>query len=676
MKTQGTVDVETRGEVAILRMASGGRNPLTIGLRVELIKAFRQIKKLTGIKAVVLTAKGTYFSSGLALDDYDQATLSPSVYDVARAIADCELPVIAALQGHALDAGFELALAAHFRLAINTAKVGFEAIENGLLPSGGATQRLPRIIGAKNSLALLLSGDRVPVTKLGHVFDAVVKGDFDAHIDRFVQRVLDTETPIKRGGDLDGGLADPAAFQAEIGKARENMRGKGQAHAEVIRCIEAASLLPFEAGLAFEEDAFEVSLRSDLSHACRHLLRAERTARQRVADMDEGAWDVHKVAILGATRMAVGMAAVCLCASIGVIMIVPGEEMVRVRAAVRAQIERLLKHKRRDPLGLETIIEQFELAPYLEDAVNCDMVIDFAAGSQMDKLERFTKLGEFMPGHSVLATGVAQGGIEALGGAATRVRQVIGIYPVAPVEIAPVVELAKTQRTSQVVLATMARFISRLEKFAVVSEDRPGLIGNTVQMALFEAAERLVFLGVDFEDIDESLRDFGFPMGPFRLWDLGRGPKNGRLARAMAERGFTGRKQGAGYYLYDEGQTHRMVNQNALRLIEALRDENAGIGAGFSDADIQFFCVAAMANAGAKLLEDGVALSASDVDLIMTLGHNFPRERGGPMKAADLYGLLKMRKLLDALAVQDAFWAPSPVFDELIKNGKKFSEMG
>lgn len=672
---QGTVDVETNGEVAVLRMYSGGRNPLSLPLRSDLIKAFRQIKRLSGIRAVILTARGAYFSSGLELEQLSDAQVSPTVADVARVIESCELPVIAALQGPAYDGGFELALAAHYRLAANTVKVGFEAINLGLLPSGGATQRLPRLIGAGNSLKLLLGGRRLKAKSLGLVFDAIIKGDFEAQAVAYAEKLLQDGKPARPVREIDIGLQDPQAFQSAIQNARQEAKGAGQATLDMIRCVEAAGLLPFDAGLALEQDSFEDSLNSDLSQSYRHLLQAEARTRANVAVMDEGAWDVHKISILGTSRTAIGMAAVCLSASIGVLMIVPGEEMVRVRAAVRVQIDRILQRKAGAALTVDQVIEGFELAPNLEDSVNCDMVLDLAGGSRDAQLDRFRQLGEFMPGHSILATGTAQGGLKDLGRNAHRSRQVVGLYAYAPVEVLPLVEVAQSPQTSQVVVATMARFVSRLEKYCIFAGDAPGLIGHAVQTSLFRAAEHLLFLGVEFEEIDDAMRDYGFNLGPFRLWDLGRGPRNGRLSDAMAEQGLSGRASGAGFYLYEEGQTRRPANQQAVRIVHALRQGKPVPDVFLSVADIQFYCVAAMANEGARLLQDGIAKSASDIDLIMTLGHGFPRHRGGPMKAADLSGLLKLRNKMRALAEVDDLWAPSPVFDDLIKNGLKFSDL-
>jgi 3-hydroxyacyl-CoA dehydrogenase len=403
-------------------------------------------------------------------------------------------------------------------------------------------------------------------------------------------------------------------------------------------------------------------------------MRAEDRIRTQVESMDEGAWDVHKLAILGTSRMATGLAAVCLSASIGVIMIVPGEEMVRVRAEVRAQIDRILKRKGAGAQTVDAVIDGFELAPRIEDCVNSDMVLDLAGGTKEAQLERFRQLGEFMPGHSVLATGTAQGGLAELGRHALRSRQVVGLYAYAPVDVLPLIEVARSKMTSQVVVAAMARFVSRLEKYCVIAGDAPGLIGNAVQSALFRASEQLLHLGVEFEEIDDAMRAYGFSLGPFRLWDIGRGPRSGRLAAAMAEQGLKGRASGAGFYTYEEGQTRRSANKQAVRIVHALREGKSVPDVFLTASDIQFYCIAAMANEGARLLSEGVATSASDIDLIMTLGHGFPRHRGGPMNAVDLYGLLTVRKKMRALAEVNPFWTPSSVFDDLIKNGLQFGD--
>ena len=671
---QGTVDVETNGEVAVLRMSSGGRNPLTLTLRSDLINAFRQVRRLGGIRAVVLTARGAYFSSGLELEELEDAQISPTVADVARTIEEFELPVIAALQGPAYDAGFEVALAAHYRIASGTAKVGFEGINLGLTPCGGATQRLPRLIGAENSLKVLLGGRRLPVKSLGLVFDAIVLGQFEAQYQAFAEAIISEGKPKRQTSELTLGLQDPMAFQASIADARASAKGAGRATLDMIRCVEAAGLLPFEAGMALEADAFEESLNSHVSQSYRHLLRAEARVRAQVATMDEGAWDVHKLAIIGTSANAIGLAAVCLCASMGVIVIAPGEDMVRVRAGVRKQVDRILQRAGSTSQTLDQVIEGFELAPRIEDCVNSDMVLDLAGGSKEEQLDRFRQLGEFMPGHSVLATGTAQGGLAELGRQAQRSRQVVGLYAYAPVEVLPLIEVAQSPMTSQVVVAAMARFVSRLEKYCVFAADAPGLIGNAVQTALFRASEHLLYLGVEFEEIDDAMRAYGFNLGPFRLWDLGRAPRSGRLAQAMAEQGLTGRTSGAGFYTYEAGQTRRAPNKQAVRIVHALREGKEGPDVYLSAEDIQFYCVAAMANEGARLLSEGVAQSGSDIDLVMTLGHGFPRHCGGPMKAADLYGLLTLRKKMRALAEVDDFWTPSPVFDDLIKNGQTFGD--
>ena len=667
----GTVDVETNGEVAVLRMYSGSRNPLSTSLRSGLINAFRQIKRLSGMKAVVLTGKGAYFASGYPLEELEQPPNSPSLADVTRVIEEFELPVVAALQGPAHDGGMELALAAHYRVATKTASVGFEAIHQGLIPSAGGTQRLARMIGAQNSLKVLLGGRRLKVGALGLVFDAVIGESFDAQAVAFAESLIRAGKGPRRTRDMDQGLQDPQAFQAAVTSARDVAKDQGEAAQAIIRCVEAAALLPFDAGMALEQDAYEAVLHSDMAQSFRHLLAAEAQARSQVAQMDDGAFDVHRLAILGTGRTAVGLASVCLCASIGVLMIAPGEDMVTARASVQAHVERILKRKR-SGVTSDQVMQAYELAPNIEECVNSDMVIDLAGGAPDDQLERFRHLGEFMPGHSVLVTGTAQGGLEDLGRSAQRARQVVGLYAYAPVDVLPLVEVAATPQTSQVVIASMSRFVSRLEKFCVLASDAPGLIGNSVQNALFKAAERLLYMGVDFEEIDEALRDNGFALGPFRLWDLGRGPRVGRLAEAMSEQGFTGRTTGAGFYLYDEGDTRRRANPNAARIVEALRAGHIDEDALQDYSDIQFFCVSAMANEGARLLQKGIAKTAGDIDLVMTQGHGFPRHWGGPMNAVNRLGLLNVRNRLASLSVQDDFWLPSSLFDELIKNGQKF----
>lgn len=667
----GTVDVETSGDIAILRMSSGSRNHLTQRLRSDLVNAFRQIKRMSGLKAIVLTGRGAYFSAGLDQSELETAQLSPTVADVATTIEDCPLPVIAALQGPALDGGLELALAAHYRVAAKSVLAGFEAIKLGLLPSGGATQRLPRLIGAKNSLTLFLGGRRLPAKNLGLVFDALLAEPFEAQFLSFAQDLVKQGKPVRQTREASQGFKDPAAFQAAIKEARQAHQGSGQAALDIVRCVEAANLLPFEAGLALEQDAFEASLTSDISLSYRHLLKAEAAARDRAARMDEDAWDIHRLAILGNSRTVVGLASVCLFASIAVIVIAPEDELTRLRDAILRQVARLLERRGGQATQLEQFKEALELSPKREDAVNCDMVIDLMGGSKTDQLARFEHLASFMPGHSVLATGTAQGGLAELGRIARRSRQVVGIYAYPPVEMVPLVEIAQLRTTSAVVMATVARFVSRLEKFSVLATDASGLIGNAMQGAFFRAAEQLTYAGVDFEAIDQAMRAYGFALGPFQLWDIGRGPRSGRLASAMAEQGLTGRTVHAGFYVYADGQTERPANSHARRIVQALC--TSGKPLSMSAAEIQFYCTAAMANEGARLLLEGVAHSPADIDLVMTLGHGFPRHRGGPMMAADLYGLMKLRKRLQATAQSNAFWTPSSLFDELIKNGLRFS---
>lgn len=697
-------------------------NFLGLPMRQALGQALTDAIAAPDISAIVLTALGTQdgvhargLSAGLPLQEAADGFGPPTAGDICQIIEQSETPVVAVLHGVTLGAGVELALAAHARLGTGEAMIGFPDVMMGLCPGAGATQRLPRILGVPQTLDLLLSQhprllrarplrplvDRmVPEGEAGAVIDAAVT--LAQELSLAVAAAVAAGEGVRRIRDLRDGLSDFAANASAIAARRAQVASSpNSAGARIVDCVEAACLLPFEAGLAFEATAFEDLLRSDMSRSLRHVAFAEARAAN-MPECDRAApLPVRQVAVIGGGVQGAQLAAACLAAGVQVV------HFERSDTALKALQERLaaaqaamVRAGRLTADAAKADRARWRGTMQLSDLVAAEVLIEAVADTLPTKTQVMAALDRLAIKDAVLVTTSALLDIDAIAKATARPANVLGLRLPAPAHLSRLAEVIPGSATADAAVATLAAFLrDGLGRVVLRSGTGGGSLGEPVLAALHAAAAGLLRLGVSVQRIDAALQDYGFGQGIFRQMDqtgLEGALARGRMAAArvacgtqhledldrLIMAGRVGQAAGRGFYLWQDGQAQ------PDRAVAALLDlpgsanpsengpDTAICAAPLSDKAIMLRMIAAMANAGARALRAGLALRPSDIDTVMVLAHGYPRWHGGPMQAADLVGLFDILQAMRRFAIEDpALYTPDPGFAALVKEGETFGDL-
>ena len=703
--------------VAVITLDNPPVNALGHALRTELQAAFRAALADPGVLAIVIRAAGRSFPAGADIKEFGQMPRAPGLPDLCREIEAAHKPVIATLHGTVLGGGLELALAAHYRVAAASTLLGFPEVTLGILPGAGGTQRAPRLIGAAEALRLMLTGAPITAAEaltLG-LIDRVVDGDPTA-----AALELAVRQPVVRPSlEQTGGLRDPLGYSRAVAEARAKLvDGPVIAPGRIVDCVEAALLLPPDAGLAFERAAFEDCVGTDAAAALRHAFFAERRAARIPEALLAQPRAVETVGVVGGGLMGAGIVAALIGAGLRCVLI------ERDRDALAQALERVA--------GLqERAVEKGRLTAAARDAdwarlggstdllllAGADMVIEAVPDDPGLKSDLFRQLAAILQPGAILASNTSYLDLDALAAASGRPADVIGLHFFAPVPAMRLVEVGVAASSApDAVLAGFA-LARRLGKVAVRAGATEGLIGNRILTAYRAAADVMLEQGASPASVDAAMRGTGFPMGPYQVIDMaGLDISWARRKRAAAlhdsgigeavmheqgvhasgikspmardpgahyvaigdrlcEAGALGQKAGRGYYRHVAGVKPE-ENPEALAIIAAERARKGIVARRVEAVEIRRRCLSAMLNEAVKLLEAGVALRPSDIDVVLMLGYGFPRWLGGIMKLTDTRGLLAMRRDLLVFAGDDpGIWAPRPLLSELIKNGRLFEDL-
>lgn len=659
-------------------------NALSQAVRAGLDAALAAAAADAAVQVIVLTARGANWSAGADICEFDRpaatADLGPDLPDLCARLAAGAKPVIAVLHGAALAGGLELALAARLRIAAPATRLGLPEVSLGLVPGAGGTQRLPRLIGAKAALGLMLSG--LPVTAeraeaLGLV-DAVVEGNLEAAAERLARAHIDglaelpgaDERSVKPDAEI--WLAAVAEARARLGTARLPAPGR------IIDCVEAALLLPEDEGFAYERTAFAELRATSEAAALRHAFLAERRATHHPGLAGVTPRPVGDVGVIGSGANGAGIASALLGAGCRVTMIDgDAEALAQGLARVAAQHDRAVASGRLTAAAREAEWDRIEGSIDLQELDGADLLIE-AAGDDVGVTRRVVAdLDRVLKPGAVLAVHGSRQELAAVAAATARPGDLVGLHFVGPVETAKLLEIVVTDATAPEVAATAFALARRLGKIAVRTGGADGFISGRMIGAYRRAMDGLLEAGASPYEVDRAMAAWGFPRGPYQSADqagLATAPQ-GMDARLLAA-GRRGRLSGRGYYLYAEGARMGQEDAEALALIEAERAARGIVTRPVGMQEIQRRALAALANEGARLVEERVALRPSDVDVVMLAGYDFPRWRGGPMLAADQAGLLALRNDLRRYADTDGdFWQPCGLWDELIKYGQTFASL-
>ncbi|HUG60611.1 MAG TPA: 3-hydroxyacyl-CoA dehydrogenase NAD-binding domain-containing protein [Methylomirabilota bacterium] len=678
-----TVDID--GGIAVVTIDNPPINASSHAVRIALADAFRALAGDRAVRGVILTAAGRTFVAGADMSEFGRPPADPALRDVCAIVEDCPVPVVCVVHGTALGGGLELALACHYRVIEPGASVGLPETTLGVIPGAGGTQRLPRLTGLAAALDLIITGRRASSDEalaLG-LADAAVEGERIGFARRFLE--ARTGRPPPRTRDRAAPADDAAAFDAARALARKRIPGQ-DAPLRAVEAVEAACG-PFAAGLAREAEIFLALRGSEQAKALRHIFFAERTAAKFPEAEVGAARAVTRVGVVGGGTMGAGIAVAALLAGLPVSLMERDEAAADAgRGRVEGLLAEAVKRGKLSADEREVILhERFATTTDAAGLQDADLVVEAAFEDMAVKTALFADLGRSVLHGAVLATNTSYLDVAAIAAATPHPERVIGLHFFAPAHVMKLVEIVAPATASADAVATGLAFVRRLGKIAVRSGDCEGFIGNRILSAYRKAMDYVVIDGASPYDVDAAMRAYGLPMGLYAMQDLAgldigyatrrrldatRDPRERYLASAdrLVEAGRLGRKSGAGFYRYDADGAEPDPEVEAVVAAERAR---AGVTPRkFNAAEIQDRLLAAMVNEGARILDEGVALRASDIDVVMVNGYGFPRWRGGPMHAAEASGLETVLASIRSLAAADPyFWDPSPRLIAAAKSG-------
>jgi len=616
------------------------------------------------VKAIVLICAGRTFIAGADLKSLGKVQPKVDFFALQDSIENSPKPTVAALHGTALGGGMETALTFHYRIAVPSARMGLPEVNLGLLPGGGGTQRLPRITGAEAALDLLISGRQVGANEalnIGLIDRLASEGALREDAISFARELFSAGEPPKRIRDSEVKIAadreDGNLFERFRASHSRQLNGLDAPQA-IVRCVEAAVVGPWESGIAVERTEFQKLLAGPQSAALRHVFMAERAA-QKIPGLprDLPLSPINKIGIVGAGTMGSGIAMAFLAAGFAVTLVeVQQSALDRGVAHIRSTLQSRVERGKMTAEKAEAQIAA--LTPTLEFVAlaDTDLVVEAVFENLAVKQELFAKLSAVVRPDTILATNTSFLDVDAIASGATLPERVLGMHFFSPANIMRLLEVVRGAETSDTVLASVMALAKKLRKAAVVSGVCFGFIGNRMLATRQVHANAMVLSGVLPWEIDRVLTGFGFPMGPFAMLDLAgldigwEGERDSVKSRLVAQ-GRKGQKSGAGYYDY-EGKTAKPA-QTTLDVIAELGSVTPG-SLSLPDEAILDQLLLPMINEGAKILEEGIALRGSDVDLVWITGYGWPAQTGGPMFHADVIGLPNVVDRLRAMDVEPA----------------------
>ncbi|MET0270594.1 MAG: 3-hydroxyacyl-CoA dehydrogenase NAD-binding domain-containing protein [Sphingomonas sp.] len=671
--------------IAIVTVDSPPVNALSAAVRAGVADAMAKAFADEAVAAIVLICAGRTFFAGADITELGKPPIQPDLRALQRIIEDAPKPVIAAMHGTALGGGLELALVAHRRIAVPSAKCGLPEVKLGLLPGAGGTQRLPRVVGVERALEMMTSGDPIGAAEAERIglFDRLAgEGALREDAIAFAREVATAGGPLEKVRDRPI-TAQPGQFEAFRKANARRFRGL-TAPENIIRAVEEGVALSFEDGLANERTLFVELVEGPQSAAMRHVFFAERQAAK-VDALPKGTptLPIARVGVIGAGTMGGGIAMNFANVGLPVTILETSQEALdRGLGIIRRNYENSARKGKLTAAQVEERMACLAGSLALDDLAGCDLVIE-AVFEQMDvKQDLFRRLDVVAKPGAILATNTSYLDVDAIADVTARPESVLGLHFFSPANVMRLLEIVNARKTDPAVLATAVALARAIGKVGVVVGNCYGFVGNRMLAARHAQAEAVVNEGAMPWDVDRVIAGFGFAMGPFAMRDLvgldvgwRRETSTSATVREMLnEMGRHGQKTGGGYYDYDETRkaTPSPVAERAVLDFSASR----GIARrAVSDEEIRDRCLLAMVNEGARILDEGIAQRASDIDTVWINGYGWPPYRGGPMYWADQVGLPVVLGRLKALAAAhgDVF-APSPLIERLVATGKGFGE--
>ena len=683
-------DLSVEGDIGVVTLNSPPVNALSAVVREGLKGAFEGAIADPAVKAIVLICDGKTFIAGADITEFGKAMTGPNLQDVQAIIENSPKPVVAAIHGTALGGGLEVALVANYRVAVPSAKAGLPEVNIGLLPGAGGTQRLPRIVGVEKALEMVTSGQHVPAKAalaMGLFDELVEEGNLRAGAIAFARKVLAEGRPLKKVRDLndkvEAARGKPEIF-ADFRKANAKKFRGFMAPENNIKCIEAAVNLPFDEGLQEERKLFMELMSGSQSAAQRYVFFAERQAAK-IPDVpdDTPTIPIKKVGVIGAGTMGGGIAMNFLNAGIPVTIIEAKQEnLERGVGIIRKNYENTAKKGRLTQDDVEKRMGLLTPSMEMEALADCDLIIEAVFELMEIKKEVFTKLDKIAKPGAILATNTSYLDVNEIAAVTSRPESVIGTHFFSPANVMRLLELVRGDKTSKEVIATCMKLSKVIGKVAVLVGVCHGFVGNRMLAQRQREAQKLILEGAMPWDVDRVLYDFGLPMGPFAMSDLagldiGWDPaktSSSTVREVLCEMDRRGQKNGKGFYDYDENRNAKpspVVEEVIRDFAEKRQIQRREI----TDQEILERCLYPMVNEGAKILEEGKAIRASDIDIVWINGYGWPVYRGGPMFWGELVGLDKiLAKMKQFHAELGDDFKPSALLERLVAEGKGFKD--
>ncbi|MBP8186853.1 MAG: 3-hydroxyacyl-CoA dehydrogenase NAD-binding domain-containing protein [Comamonas sp.] len=696
--TASVVQTRLDGEVLVVSINNPPVNALGQAVRAGLLAAVEQAAANAAVKALLIVGEGKAFIAGADIREFGKPAVAPSLPDVCNALEASDKLVVAAIHGAALGGGLEVALSAHYRVALPKALLGLPEVSLGLLPGAGGTQRAPRVMGVKAATELMLSGKHLSAKA------ALAAGLVDVLVDSsdplaaglaYARNLLAAGAAVRRTRDIAiadkaGALADLEALAAETAKKARGLFSP----LKIIECVKAAVELPFDQGLAKERELFVQCLESPQRQGLVHAFFAERETAKIPEAKAAAPRAFSTLAIIGGGTMGAGITVAALDAGYPVTMVErDAESIARGQANVEKVYNGLIAKGRMTEEGKAAIMARYTPSTSYDDLKDVDLVIEAVFEDLDVKKAVFKELDRVCKRGAVLATNTSYLDIDAIADATARPQDVIGLHFFSPANIMKLLEIVVPAKVSADVVATAFELAKKLKKVPVRAGVCDGFIGNRILAVYKQAADYIMEDGASPYEIDEAVRGFGYPMGPFQVTDLAggdigwatrkrraatRNPKARyvEVADRICENGWFGQKTGRGFYLYPQGARVGQQDPEVLAIVDAERAKKGVTPRKFTPEEIMRRYMAAMVNEGAKVVQEGIALRPLDVDVTFISGYGFPRHRGGPMKWADMQGLDKILADIKTFEQEDPlFWKPAALLEKLVAEGQNFDSL-
>ncbi|WKB53269.1 3-hydroxyacyl-CoA dehydrogenase NAD-binding domain-containing protein [Eleftheria terrae] len=692
---------ERHGDVAVITLNNPPVNGLGYDTRKGLTDGIARAEDDAEVRAIVITGAGRAFSGGADIREFGspKALQEPNLLSVIGRVENSAKPVVAAIHSVCMGGGLELALGCHYRVAAPGTQVALPEVKLGLVPGAGGTQRLPRAIGVETALNMIVSGEPVKSELLAaapgqKLFDRIIDGELLPAAIAFAREVADVR-PLPLVRHLKAEHANPDGYfqfaRNTVGAVAKNF----PAPAKCVDCVEAAVQKKFDDGMLFEREQFAALMMTPESKALRHAFFAERAA-SKIPDVpeDTAVRPIAKVAVIGAGTMGGGISMNFLNAGIPVTIIEMKQEALdRGIGVIRKNYEAQVKKGKLKQDKYEQRMALLSTTLSYDDIKDADLVIEAVFEDLGVKEQVFKTLDEVMKPGAILASNTSTLDVNKIAGFTRRPEDVVGMHFFSPANVMKLLEVIRGEKTAKDVLATVMQLAKKIKKTAVVSGVCDGFIGNRMLEQYSRQAGFLLEEGATPEQVDKAAERFGFAMGPFRVGDLAGNDvgwyirkrryqekphmRYSKTADLLCEMGRFGQKTGAGWYDYKPGKRDPIPSPLVNEMIEKHRAELGLQARRISDDEIVGRLVYALVNEGAKILEEGIAQRASDIDMVYLTGYGFPLFRGGPMCYADTVGLFNVVQAMKRFQKNphdDAqFWEPAPLLARLAEEGKTFS---